>query len=156
MTIFEDKLKAYIALKKIDAEHLTFHESCHSVEEAAKAVGTTPDAFVKNICLVDPAGRLIVAILKGEDRLDLKTLGRELGGLALRMARADEVLEKTGYPAGGVPSFGYEAVFMIDERVMARDVVYSGGGSEYALVKISTQQLLNANNGRVAALSKKL
>jgi prolyl-tRNA editing enzyme YbaK/EbsC (Cys-tRNA(Pro) deacylase) len=65
------------------------------------------------------------------------------------MATPDEILEKTGYPCGGTPSFGYEAMFLVDPRVMEREVVYTGGGSETSLVKIGTEELVRANHGTI-------
>ena len=114
----EEKLKRFILENGIRAEHSHFEESCHSVAEAAHAVGATPDTFVKNICMIDPRGNLIVAIVKGEDQVDLKLVGDALGGAKPRIATAEEILIKTGYPCGGTPSFGYQARFLIDERVM--------------------------------------
>jgi len=65
-----------------------------------------------------------------------------------------EILEKTGYPCGGTPSFGYEAKFLIDPKVIEKGVVYSGGGSENALVKISPAEIKKANNGIVVRIRK--
>lgn len=154
MKQYEDKLKKYSNENKIVAEHLVFTESCHSVEEAARAAKADPTDFVKNICLVDSEGRLIVTIVKGEDRVSTTKVGGVLGTQKPRPATIDEVLQKTGYPAGGVPSFGYEAIFLIDERVMEKEIVFSGGGSENSLIKIATKELLRANNGRVVKIRK--
>ena len=72
-----------------------------------------------------------------------KTLQRE----GLRLATPAEILAKTGYPCGGTPSFGYQAMFLIDPKVMERDLVFTGGGSETSLVKIRTAELVRANQG---------
>lgn len=34
------------------------------------------------------------------------------------LATPGEILEKTGYPCGGTPSFGYQAMFLVDPKVM--------------------------------------
>ena len=47
MDTYEHKLKQFIAAGGIEAEHLSFEQSCHSVAEAAAAVGTDPEHFVK-------------------------------------------------------------------------------------------------------------
>lgn len=65
---YEGLLKDYMHERSIDAEHLVFKESCHSVEEAAMAANAKADDFIKSICMVDAQGRLIVAIVKGEDK----------------------------------------------------------------------------------------
>jgi Cys-tRNA(Pro)/Cys-tRNA(Cys) deacylase len=60
------------------------------------------------------------------------------------------MLEKSGYPAGGTPAFGYDAVFLMDPKVLENDKVYSGGGSEQALTLMSPEEMKRANNALVA------
>ena len=147
MDTYEQRLRAYIQEQDIQAEHLSLGQPCHSVAEAARAVNVSPEELVKNICLLDGEGQLITAIVKGEDRVSVSRIARALQREGLRMARPDEILEKTGYPCGGTPSFGYQALFLIDPRVMERELVYTGGGSETSLVKIQTGELVRANKG---------
>ena len=151
---YEEKFKAYMRECNISAEHLVFAESCHSVAEAARAAGVTAEDFVKNVCMVAPDGSLVVAIVKGEDRASTSRVARLLDRGKMRVASPDEVFEKTGYPCGGTPSFGYAARFIVDERAFEKDVVYTGGGSEYSLIKIRPADLLKANGGQVARIRK--
>lgn len=152
--LYEQKLMQFMRDHTIHAEHLVFQQSCHSVEEAAKAAHAQTEDFVKNICMIDANGNLIVAIVKGEDRASTERASKALTIERPRTATPDEILDKTGYPCGGTPSFGYPATFLIDPRVMEKDVVYSGGGSEQSLVKISPQELQRANGGRVVRVRK--
>jgi len=154
MNQYEEKLKKFIQDNNIQAEHLSFEQSCHSVDDAAKAVNAKPEDFVKNICMVDSEGNLIVAIVKGEDRASTSRVGNALSIERPRIAKPDEILEKTGYPCGGTPSFSYQAKFLIDSRVMEKNVVYSGGGSENSLVKISTKELQKTNEGKIVRIRK--
>ncbi len=151
---YERKLKNFIKENQISCEHLIFSECCHSVAEAAHAAGVNPRDFVKNVCLVDARGSIVVAIVKGEDRVDTARVAKVLGVKKVRIATAEEMLQKTGYPCGGTPSFGYPARFLIDERVMEIDVVYSGGGSEYSLTKMRPADLLRANQGETVRVRK--
>jgi len=130
MNEFEEKIKKFIQDNNIEAEHLSFKQSCHSVEEAARAANVTREDFIKNICLIDSQGNLIVAIVKGEDKASMKRVAKALNIEKPRLATPEEILEKTGYPCGGVSSFGYQAKFLIDPRVMEKEIVYTGGGSE--------------------------
>ena len=154
MNKYDRKLYDYIVQNNIKAEHLVFKKSCHSVQEAADAVGASPEDLVKNLCLIDDAGSLIVAIVKGEDRVSTKKAGRALGTAPPRTATVEEILEKTGYPCGGVPSFSYNARYLVDQRVMEKDFVYTGGGSEYSLVRISPAELVKANGAQVVNIRK--
>ncbi len=152
MKEFEDSLKRFIADNNIEAEHLSFEVSCHSVEEAARAAQVSPDDFVKNICMIDSQGNLIVAIVKGKDRASSSRVGKALSIEAPRLATEEEILAKTGYPCGGTPSFGYSAIFLVDPKVLDKALVYTGGGSENSLVKIASQELQKANQGQVVRI----
>ncbi len=154
MNPYEEKLKQLIKENGIRAEHLSFQQSCHSVEEAAKAANAPVSAFVKNICMIDAQGNLIVAIVKGEDRASTSRVAAALGIERPRTATPDEILEKTGYPCGGTPSFGYPAKFLIDEKVMEMGEVYSGGGSENSLTRLSAAEMQKANCGKIARIRK--
>lgn len=154
MNQYEERLKQYIHKQRIKAEHLSFTQSCHSVEEAAKTANANSDAFVKNICLIDGNDNLIVAIVKGEDKVSTTNVAKALNIEKPRIAAPEEILIRTGYPCGGTPSFGYKAIFLIDPRVMEKEVVYSGGGSEKSLVKIATVELQKANRGTIVRIRK--
>src|SRR5579884_3516817 len=149
MNNYEKQLRTYIEEQHIQAEHLSLNQPCHTVDQAARAVNATPQDLVKNICLVDTNGHLITAIVKGEDRVSTSRIAKILEKDVLRFATPAEILEKTGYPCGGTPSFGYQATFLIDPKVMEREIVFTGGGSETSLVKIQTEELVRANQGTV-------
>jgi Cys-tRNA(Pro)/Cys-tRNA(Cys) deacylase len=154
MNSYEQKLLEYIQTHHIQAELLRFNQSCHSVAEAALAAETSPDNLIKNICFLDTQNNLIVAIVKGEDRVSVTEIGMGLHITPPRIASADEILQKTGYPCGGVPSFGYPASFLIDPRVLEKAIVFTGGGSTTTLVKILTTELQKANQGQVIKVRK--
>lgn len=154
MNDYENKFKKYIEENNIPAEYLNFEQSCHSVAEAAQAAHVNADDFVKNICLIDSDDRLIVAIVKGEDKVSITKIRDILNIKKPRPATPTEILEKTGYPCGGTPSFGYSATFLIDTRVLKKETIFSGGGTENSLLKISTVELVKANGGKVVDIKK--
>lgn len=152
--MYEQRLRAYLEEEHIQAEHLSFDQPCHSVAEAARAVNASPEDLVKSICLLDDDGQLITAIVKGEDRVSVSRVAKALQKEELRLATPEEILEKTGYPCGGTPAFGYQALFLIDPRVMEREQVFAGGGSETSLVKVGTAELVRANRGTVLRIRR--
>lgn len=154
MRMYEDKLKKYLHENSIDAEHYSFEEICHSVEDAAKTVNASREDFVKSICMLDKAGRFIVAIVSGKDRASSTRIGKFLEIEPPRTATPEEILERTGYICGGVPAFGFEALFLVDPKVMEKEFVYTGGGSPYSLTKISTKLLLEVNMGQIVRVRK--
>lgn len=154
MKTYEKKLKDYIIKNNIDAKQYIFENTCHSVEEAAIATNACKEDFVKNICMIDVNGNLIVAIVKGEHRVSTKRVSKVLNIQVPRIASTEEILQKTGYICGGVPSFGFDAIYLIDPKVMDREYVYTGGGSPYSLTKISTKILKEINNGEIVRVRK--
>ena len=154
MVDYEQQLRAYIEEQQIQAEHLSFTQSCHSVEEAALAVNATVEDLIKSICLLDDENRLVVAIVKGEDRVSTSRVAKALELPAIRMATPDQILARTGYPCGGTPSFGYAATFLVDQKVMEREVVFAGGGSENSLVRIGTAEMVRVNQGKIARIRR--
>jgi len=154
MRRYEEKLKAIIEERDIEAEHLSFDRSCHSVAEAARTVGAEPEDFVKSICMVDQEGRAIVAIVKGEDQVSTSRVAKALGIDRPKVASPREILGLTGFPLGGTPGFGFDATFLVDPRVLEKETVYLGGGSEKALVRMSTKELIKANKARVVRVRK--
>ena len=151
---YEERLKTFMKENGIEGDHLTFSRSCHSVAEAAEAAGVSPGDFVKSICMLDDAGSLIVGIVKGEDRASTSRVAKALEISMARVATPDEVFDKTGYPCGGTPSFGYPARFFIDPKVMEMESVYMGGGSETSLVRIRPSEIVKANGGVVVRIRK--
>lgn len=154
MREYEKKLKEYLIKNNINAEQYIFENTCHSVDEAATTAKTSPEDIVKNICMIDDKGRLILAIVKGEHRVSTTRVAKALNIEAPKIASPEEILKHTGYICGGVPSFGFEAIFIIDPKVMEREFVYTGGGSPYSLVKVSTKVLQEANNGEIIRVRK--
>jgi Cys-tRNA(Pro)/Cys-tRNA(Cys) deacylase len=150
MSQYEEKLRTYIQQNNIDAELLTFNQSTHSVADAAAAVGAEPEDFVKSICMIGPDDQLIVAIVKGEHRASTSRVAKALKIERPSVAEPSQMLEKSGYPAGGTPAFGYDAIFLIDPKVMEKEKVYSGGGSEQALTLMSPEEMQRANGALIA------
>ncbi len=150
----EEKLKRYLEQTENDAEHLSFNQSCHSVNEAAEAVGGAPGDLVKSICMIDSNQNLIVAIVKGEDRASTSRVAKALKIDRPRVAKPEEILNLTGFPCGGTPSFGFSAIFLVDPKVLDKKLVYTGGGSDTSLVHISSATLLKLNQGQVARVRK--
>jgi Cys-tRNA(Pro)/Cys-tRNA(Cys) deacylase len=154
MREYEEKLKRIIEESGIDAEYLSFDKYCRTVAEAARTVGAKPEDFVKSICMVDGDGGVIVAIVKGEDRASTSRVGKALGIERPRVASPDEVLDLTGFPVGGTPGFGFDAKFLLDPRVLEKERVYLGGGSECSLVRMSPHELVRVNGAWVVRVRK--
>ena len=145
---FERKLKQFIELNGIEAEQLIFEGSVHTVEEAAAALRCSASDLIKSMVLIRQ-GKIFVAIVLGTDRVSPQKIGALVGFPAPRAATPREVLECTGYPVGGVPPFGYDATVFIDTKVLDKEVVFGGGGSPRALLRVQPADLLRLTRGTV-------
>jgi len=143
---FENKLKEFVRSSGIDAEQLIFGVSVHTVGEAAKALGRDASDLIKSVVMIRRDG-VFVAIVPGTDRVSPQKVGSVTGFPAPRSATPREVLHHTGYPIGGVPPFGYSATVLIDPSVLWKEVVFGGGGSPRALLKVRPSDLLRVTRG---------
>ncbi|WP_370568805.1 MULTISPECIES: aminoacyl-tRNA deacylase [unclassified Fictibacillus] len=154
MEEFHSTINRFITENNIDGIHMVLRESCHSVQDASRALNVSQHDFVKNICLLDNKEQLILAIVKGEDRVSTTRVGKALNIERPRLATEDEILAHTGFPAGGVPSFGFKAIFLVDPKVTELSYIYTGGGSQLSLIKVETNSMLQANKGQVIRIRK--
>ena len=152
---YERKLRQAVRELGIRCNHLVFEESCASVTEAAAAAGAGPDEFIKSVCLKGKDGSLLVAIVHGPDRIDLDKVGKVLGVRRPRLAGPAWAEEKSGYPAGGTPPFGFEARFIIDCKVLSFEEVYCGGGSRRSLLRIRPASILQTTEATVADIAQR-
>ena len=149
-----NRLKAYLKSRGVEFEHLIFDKSCHSVKEASIASGEKEENFVKNVCMSDESGNLIVAIVLGDRRASTKRVAKVLGIDSVKVATPEFIEQKSGYKIGGVPSFGFDAIFLLDNEVVQKEYILTGGGSEFALVKIDTKNLITLNSAKVCRVRK--
>ncbi len=153
MNEYEEKLKDYIQEHGIKGEYLIFKESCHTVEDAERSTGAKPGEVVKNICLIN-CEEIIIATVSGEDRVSTTKVGELLKIERPRTATQEEILEKTGYTAGGIPSFGFDATFIIDEKVMQKEIIFTSGGTTNSLIRIKPSDMQKASNAIIARIRK--
>jgi prolyl-tRNA editing enzyme YbaK/EbsC (Cys-tRNA(Pro) deacylase) len=99
-------------------------------------------------------GKVVCALVLGSNRASTERVSKVLNIERPDIAAPEQALEKTGYLVGGTPPFGYEAVFLIDDKIMEKDTVYAGGGTPNALVKISPKEIQRINHGIIARVRK--
>src|SRR5258708_10430606 len=96
--------------------------------DAALAVGCDVGQIVKSLVFV-AAGRPVVALVSGANRLDESRLGAA-AGRPVTKADAEVARSATGYSIGGVPPFGHTTdvpVFM-DRDLLGYEVVWAAAG----------------------------
>ena len=151
-----DRLARFIALRGIDAHIAASGNAAPTAEAAALLLDVPLSSIVKTMVLTDGT-RFVAAILPGNRRLDRSRAAAALGTGPLRFARPADVLEQTGFPAGGVAPLGFahELAVVVDSSMSQNAVdgnVIAGGGREDSLIRVAVADLIRHNDARVAPI----
>src|SRR6185437_11919484 len=95
-----ESVRAFFAEKAPDIEVLESGQSSATVTLAAEAFGVTPAEIAKTLSL-RVGDRVLLVVTCGTARLDNKKARAVFGGKP-RMLSAEEALEATGHPVGGI------------------------------------------------------
>lgn len=142
-----ERVTEYLVKSGIPVEIREFGESTKNSELAAQALGCTVAEIAKSVVFVGRS--TAVVIISGDKRVDTKKLSIELGEEA-RVAKPDEVREKTGFPIGGVPPFPHlDGVAVLTDKSLARfPRIWAAGGTPNAVFRIRTSDLFRlVSNG---------
>lgn len=155
-------LEAYLQANHIQAEIVFPEVPTPTVEAAAQAVEVGPDQIVKTLLFLIEEGasdsRAVLVIASGTGRIDRRLLGEHFGVSRRKTHFADPetVLELTGYPVGAVPPLGHRQPIpvLVDPAVMDYPLVYGGGGSNRALLRMNPGDILAYNQAEVVAIQR--
>ena len=136
-----ESVRAWLAEHAPDLPLIEVEESTATVETAAKALGVEPGRIAKTLA-VRAGDHLFLLCTRGDARLDNRKCKDEFGARP-RMLGAEETLELTGHPVGGVCPFGLKNALPVylDASLKAFDVVYPAGGSLNTSVQVPTERL---------------
>ena len=128
--------------------------STATVETAAMALGVEPGRIAKTLA-VRVGDRTILLVARGDARLDNQKSKAEFGGRP-RMLGAEETLELTGHPVGGVCPFGLATPLPVYLDVSLRpfDTIYPAGGSLNTSVRTTPERLFNLVGERWVAVMR--
>jgi len=134
-------VRAWIAQNAPDLPIIEVEGTTATVNTAAEALNVSPGRIAKTLA-VRAGDHLFLLVARGDARLDNRKCKDEFGARP-RMLGADETLELTGHPVGGVCPFGLRNPLPIylDVSLRAFDIVYPAGGSLNTSVEIPTERL---------------
>jgi prolyl-tRNA editing enzyme YbaK/EbsC (Cys-tRNA(Pro) deacylase) len=136
-----ESVRAWLAEHAPDLPIIEVAGSTATVATAAEALGVEPGRIAKTLA-VRAGEHLFLLVTRGDARLDNRKCKDEFGARP-RMLGAEETLEVTGHPVGGVCPFGLKSPLpvYIDVSLRAFDLVYPAGGSLNTSVKVPTERL---------------
>ena len=136
-----DSVRKFFARHAPDLAVIETEQSSATVALAADAHGVELAQIAKTICL-RVGDQTMLIVTSGTARLDNRKFKDRFGGKA-RMLDADQVLEATGHPVGGVCPFGLPAPLPVycDVSLRAFEDVVPAAGATNAAVRLSPQRL---------------
>ena len=149
-----ESVRAFLAEHAPDAEIVDQGASTATVEEAAATLGVEPGRIAKTLSV--RVGDLVVLVVaRGDARLDNRKVKDALGGRP-RMLGAEEVMELTGHPVGGVCPFGLATPLAVycDLSLRDFDEVFPAAGSRTSSVRITPDRLATVTGATWADLCR--
>jgi Cys-tRNA(Pro) deacylase len=136
-----ESVRAYFREHGLEYEIHEFGESTETVELAAQALGVEPAMIAKTLAFKAKEKGVLV-VTKGDARIDNRKFKDQLGVKA-KMMSAEEVLEKTGHPVGGVCPFAIkdDMEIYLDESLRQFEKVYPAAGSKNSCIEIEPDEL---------------
>ena len=134
-------VRAFFEEKGLTYEIREFDMSTENVERAAQALGMEPALIAKTLAF-KTKDRGFLIVMKGDARIDNRKF-KERFRLKAKIMSADEVLDSTGHPVGGVCPFGLkqELEVFVDESIRQFDKVYPAAGSQNSCIEITPDEL---------------
>lgn len=136
-----ESVRAFFAENAPDIDVLVTDESSATVDLAAAAHGVEPAQIAKTIC-VRAGERVVLVVASGTARLDNRKF-KEAFGAKPRMLGAEEVVELTSHPVGGVCPFGLPAPLPVycDVSLKRFGEVMPAAGATNSALRITPQRL---------------
>ena len=128
-------------------EIMELEDSTATVELAAAAHNVVPDQIAKSIALYAGEEKFLL-VTSGMSRLDNKKFKATFKAKP-RMMSAEDVLEATGHPVGGVCPFGLrtEMKICLDASLKRFSTVFPAAGAHNASIEISPERLQEITQG---------
>ena len=136
-----DSVRQWLAANAPELPIIEVEGSTATVDTAAEALSVEPGRIAKTLA-VRAGEHLFLLVTRGNARLDNRKCKDEFNARP-RMLGAEETLELTGHPVGGVCPFGLKNPLPVylDVSLQTFDVVYPAGGSLNTSVEVPTERL---------------
>lgn len=143
-----ERVQAYVQQRMPHLQVIEFQQDTSTSALAAAALDTEVGQIAKSMLFKAKTGQYFLVVSAGDVRMDTKAL-RDLIGSKVRMANAEEVVEITGFPVGGVCPFDLrvEVPIYLDDSLKRYDVVYTAAGTPNSALPITYEELMEITGG---------
>lgn len=142
------ELKSLLNAAGITYDILEHEQTISTAQEGAQTGLGSLTSMAPTFILKTEAGYL-AAIIRGDTRLVYKKIKQQLGLKNISLASVDQVKEVTGAEVGYVSLVNTGIETIVDEKVIAMDVVYGGCGIPRYTLRIQPKDLVSIVRARV-------
>jgi Cys-tRNA(Pro)/Cys-tRNA(Cys) deacylase len=127
-----------------------------AAETVAAKIGLPPEQVFKTLVARGDRNGLSMAVIPGDQELDLKTLAAISGERKIQLVPVKELQALTGYIRGGVTALAAKRDFpvFVDETIELFDVISVSAGIRGLQILIAPADYLRATKGKLAALGQ--
>jgi Cys-tRNA(Pro)/Cys-tRNA(Cys) deacylase len=133
-----------------------FDESDLSAETVADKVGLPALQVFKTLCVRADDQDILLAVLPGDQVLDLKALARAAHKRAVEPVALKELVALTGYVRGGVTALACKKPYpvFVDESAQLFDVISVSAGQRGLQIFVHPERYVAAVRGEYAAIAR--
>ena len=155
------KIKKTNAARILDGPGIAYEIKTYAVDEndlsavhvAQMAGFDIKTVFKTPVARGDKSG-VIMAVIGGDDELDLKALAKASGNKSVEMIALKELLPLTGYVRGGCSPLGAKKKYPVylDARALTLEKISISAGQRGMQIVLSPKDLVKAVNAAVAEI----
>jgi Cys-tRNA(Pro)/Cys-tRNA(Cys) deacylase len=127
-----------------------------SAETVAAKISLPPEQLFKTLAVRGDRHGICLAVIPGNQELDLKALAEDTGDRKIEMLPLKEVQAATGYVRGGVTALACKKDYpvYIDELAEVCDVISISAGMRGLQILLAPQDYIRAVKAKVGAIAK--
>jgi prolyl-tRNA editing enzyme YbaK/EbsC (Cys-tRNA(Pro) deacylase) len=149
---YSERVRAFLTSRNIWHHFIEFSEPVKTVEQAAKKVQV--EKIAKSIVMVDSDDDSLVVIVPAKSKVSHRKIKILLAVRDVRLASPEEVLDRSGYPAGGVSPFNNISRVLLDPQVLKNETTIVGGGDVNRLLEIRTKDIVEILNPKICDVTQ--
>jgi Cys-tRNA(Pro)/Cys-tRNA(Cys) deacylase len=120
----------------------------------ASKLGQDIEQVFKTLVLLGDKSGIVVAVISGNEEVDLKKLAKVSSNKAVEMVAMKKILELTGYIRGGCSPIGMKKKYpvFIHETCILFDYIYISAGMRGLQLKIAPDDLIKVTQAKIAEI----
>ena len=148
-----ERVASFLRTAAIEATIEEFPAGTPTAEDAARAAGCKLEQIVKTLVFVCD-GEYVLVLVPGDRRADERKVAAEMDARDVRVARAKEVVDATGFEPGAVAPFPRRDVIaaLIERTLLQHAEVWIGAGSPAHMASLAPSDLQRLAGARAADL----